>query len=388
MGNNNSINIVEKENGICQVNVKDISDYPIVYLRLCKNPIINKYCIAEDCDINSKFSEHRKVIVVGFRIKDKIYEQVFYLSSGLNSIQNLENFFKIKLITSDIRPEQMKIWLPFMGFGYDKQDLKKIDNLETEIKLLKDFFANQGSYGRFGCSDPNLMQISYCLGGQFWENNLEKFKKFNIKKLPTLFEYLNKKDTCNFKEIFKNDIECSVYLNHYIGHSLPENYSKKFLTGKINAFEKFKLYPWFVPTIKYDYRILYKILPKMGDIYILNYENKREVIPIILPLEQYFFNFYNWDMYLTFVNKYYNKNKKLFEENIKPLFDEEKLIIEILSNDTELIKDKDKDKDLPPEIISKKDFILGTVDSPHTKRTEAKIGEYYLKGKLSVKRNK
>jgi hypothetical protein len=383
MGNNSSVEIIEKENGIYQVNVKDYPNYPIVYLRLCKNPITNKYCIAEDCDVNFKFLQHRKILVVGFRIDDQIHEQVFYLSSGLNSINTIEDFFKIKILDKDTNVEESRIWLPFAGFGYDKNDLKTIFDLEIEIKLLKDFFSNQGTYGRFGISEPNLMQISYCLGGKFWEKNIDKFKKFNIKKIPTLFEFLNKKDTCNFKEIFKNDIECSVYLNKYIAYSLPQNYSKKFLNDKKKAFEKFKSYPWFVPNIKYDYRILYLVVPKIGDVYILNEKNKREPINIELPLEQYFFGFNTWDNYLNFINKYYNKNKKLFEEKIQPFFNDEKMIMDSIYKDSKLIeyklddKSEDKNKD-----------NLGTIDTPHKNRTDAKIGEYYLRGNTPVKRNK
>lgn len=384
MGNNNSINITEKENGICQINVKDNINYPIIYLRLCKNPVTNDYCIAETCDINNDFLAHRKIIVVGFKVDDQIHEQVFYLSSGLNSIKSIEIFFKLK-INKDINPDEYNLWIPFTGFGYDKYELKNIDDTNVNIKLLKDYFGLTGKYGRFGISDPNLMQISYCLGGKFWENNIDKFKKFKIEKLPTLTEYLNKKETCNFNKIFKNNIDCSVYLNKYIGYSLPQNYSEFFLTDKKKAFEKYKNYKWFNPNIKYDYRILYLILPNLGNISITNLENKKEIINLLLPIEKNFFIRYNWNIYLYIINNFYNKNKKIFEEQINPLFNEEKNIIDTIYKDTKLIEyNEKKDK----ETVSVSKFKLGTIDNPHSKRIDAKIGEYYLKGKLIVERRK
>ena len=55
MGNNNSIEINEKPNGIYDIKVKDIPDYPIVYLRLYWDFEKNKYCVLEDCDIDENF---------------------------------------------------------------------------------------------------------------------------------------------------------------------------------------------------------------------------------------------------------------------------------------------------------------------------------------------
>lgn len=386
MGNNSSVEIIEKYNGIYKVNVKDYPNYPIVYLRLCKNPITNKYCIAEDCDVNFKFLQHRKILVVGFKIQDQIHEQAFYLSSGLNSIKSITDFFKVNIINNDIDPEETKLWIPFMGFGYDKSTLKSIFDLELEIKLLKDFFSNQGKYGRFGIDEPNLMQISYCLGGKFWEKNIDKFKNFNIQKVPTLFEFLNKKDTCDFKKIFKDDIECSLYLNKYIGYALPQNYSKHFLTDKKMAFEKYKSQTWFVPNIKYDYRILYFILPKFGEAVIFNEKNKKEIVNINLPLEQSFFYFYTWNTYFILINKYYSKNKKLFEDNIKPFFSEEKNIIDIIYKDTEL-KEYKSDKETKIE-EDRTVYKLGTINNPYKNRNDAKVGDFYLKGNKPVERRK
>ena len=44
MGNTESIKITETSNGIFEVNMEDNPDYPIVYLRLCWDLNIKKYC--------------------------------------------------------------------------------------------------------------------------------------------------------------------------------------------------------------------------------------------------------------------------------------------------------------------------------------------------------
>ena len=120
MGNNNSINIEEKSNGIFKINVKDFPNYPIAYIRLCWDPENLKYCIAEDCDTSKKYTKHRKIIVIGMRIPelsdDNIYEQVFYLSTGINSMESIEKFFDKKFISNK---EKNTVWLPFSGFGYN-----------------------------------------------------------------------------------------------------------------------------------------------------------------------------------------------------------------------------------------------------------------------------
>jgi len=135
MGSSESIFINEKENGIYEVKVKDYSDYPIAYIRLCFDKIQNKYCMLSDCDIEDKYLK-RKIIVVGMRLPgyDKINEQSFYLSSGLNTIKTLENFFKIKLDTEECDSEKgCGLWIPFSGLGYESRKIPE----ETEIKLLK-----------------------------------------------------------------------------------------------------------------------------------------------------------------------------------------------------------------------------------------------------------
>ena len=55
MGNNNSINIEEKSNGIFKINVKDIPEYPIAYIRLCWDSENSKYCMAQECEVLEKF---------------------------------------------------------------------------------------------------------------------------------------------------------------------------------------------------------------------------------------------------------------------------------------------------------------------------------------------
>jgi len=174
-------NIEEKSNGIFKINVIKYPEYPIAYIRLCWDKKTSKYCMAQECDILKKCVEHRKFIIVGMRIpalsKENIFEQAFYLTSGVNSINSLNNNFKTKFI---VKNKTENIWLPFSGFGYDYNDLTYRDNLNTNIKLLKNNFghgcssiSNNCLYGRFGQYDPNLMQISYCLGGDFWENNID-----------------------------------------------------------------------------------------------------------------------------------------------------------------------------------------------------------------------
>ena len=238
MGNNNSINIEEKSNGIFKINVKDFPNYPIAYIRLCWDPENLKYCIAEDCDTSKKYTKHRKIIVIGMRIPelsdDNIYEQVFYLSTGINSMESIEKFFDKKFISNK---EKNTVWLPFSGFGYNYDNLKYKNDLETNIKLIKNYFGypvlkfdkKTCIYGRFGNYDPNLMQISYCLGSDFWKDNVDNpiFTKYNIVKYPTL-ESIIEKIPCIYTSKYKNDIDCSIYLNNYI-FELSENinlYSK------------------------------------------------------------------------------------------------------------------------------------------------------------------
>ena len=318
MGNINSINFIERSNGIFKIDIKDTHDYPIAYIRLCWDPEKSIYCLAEDCDTEKKCKQHRKIIVVGMRIpeisKDDIYEQAFYLSSGSNSIETLEKSFVTKFTLEN---ETENIWLPFSGFGYN-------DSM-TEIKLLKNNFdcveikESDCLYGRFGRYAPNLMQISYCLGGDFWNNNIDNpvFAKYKIIKYPTL-EYSLKKIPCIYTGNQTNDIECSVYLNNYIGSALPLNYYPKLLIDYKEPISK--TYTRFIKIpelnfedIKFDFRIA-NILYQKG-IYLY----RIGTVNTVLPIESRLGGNILWDTYIKGINDIYKKDKVTFDTQIIPI---------------------------------------------------------------------
>lgn len=326
MGNSKSINIEEKSNGIFKINVKDNPEYPIAYIRLCWDTKTSKYCIPQDCEVIKKSVVGRKFMVIGMRIpelnKENIYEQVFYLSSGLNSIDSLNKFFKRKFI---VESGSEHIWLPFSGFGYDYNDLNYIDDLNTNIKLLKNNFghgyssiSNDCLYGRFGNYSPNLMQISYCLGADFWKNNMDNtvFNKYNIIKYPTI-EFLFKKISCfTSNDKYSNNIDCSVYLNNYIGSALSINYSPELLKNKMIVA---KTYTRFSPIselsyyedIQFDYRIVdilyqhkYYLFQKKGVDSKLPFENTFNLL---------------WKNYFAGISNIYKNNRSLFDISILPI---------------------------------------------------------------------
>jgi hypothetical protein len=318
MGNINSINFKERSNGIFKIDVKDIPDYPIAYIRLCWDPEKSIYCVPEDCDTEKKFKQHRKIIVVGMRIpeisKDDIYEQAFYLSSGSNSIQTLEKSFETKFT---LKNETENIWLPFSGFGYD-------DSL-TEIKLLKNNFncveikEPDCLYGRFSRYTPNLMQISYCLGGDFWYHNIDNpvFTKYKIIKYPTLEDSL-KKIPCIHTGKHANDIDCSIYLNNYIGSALPFNYYPKLLRDykEVNR----KTYTRFIKIpgldfndIKFDFRISNILYQNNIYLYRLGAINKS------IPIESRFGSNILWDSYIKGIHTIYKDKRDIFDTQIIPI---------------------------------------------------------------------
>jgi hypothetical protein len=394
MGNNNSIEIEEKSNGIFQVIVKDIPDYPISYLRLCWNFDKKKYCIAEDCDSEDKYLK-RKILVVGMNLPgmDKIYEQSFYLSSGLNSIESLEKFFQKELI-KDNEGTDADIWIPFSGFGYPND----VEDYNSDIKLLKTFFdcSERGSnclYGRFGNKEPNLMQISYCLGGKFWENNVDTINDlgFNIRKLPSISSFFRSKIPCIFSYKKWSNIECSIYLNKYIASALPYNYSANLLLYKnklLRFYKANKYFDW--KDIKFDYRLIY-ILKEKGMINFSSLQAKAKG-KAELPYERSFTENY-WTVYLQHLNKLYTDENKFFIDNIVPIINEmipifpdkpEKILKEDL---TYVIEEEVPDKKIEKEIVIS-DIKQGTYENPYDKRENAGIGEYYRKGKQVVKKNK
>jgi hypothetical protein len=386
MGNTKSINIEEKSNGIFKINVLDFPSYPIAYIRLCWDSENSKYCMAQDCEVLRKFVCKRKFMVVGMRIpelnKENIYEQVFYLSSGLNSIDTLNKFFKTKFI---LKNETENIWIPFSGFGYDYNDLSVLEDLNINIKLIKNNFGHgcSGSlYGRFGNYNPNLMQISYCLGGDFWENNIDNsvFKKYNIIRYPTI-EYFLKQISCFYTDDkYSNNVDCSVYLNNYIGSALSINYSPELLKSKMSAA---KTYTRFSPItelsyyddIQFDYRIMdilyqhkYYLFQKKGVDSKLPFENTFNLL---------------WNNYFDGISKLYKNNRSFFDITIIP-------ILNSIKQDTiyNILNEKNTKEEVFKE--EKNDLLLkGTFDNPYKLRKEAKnVGDYYYIGEKLVQKKK
>ena len=130
----------------CNLQVSE--DYPIVYLRLCWDLNIKKYCIAEVCDVDKLYSKHRKILVIGIKLPEveNVFEQSFYLSTGYNSLESFQQFFGEKIYID--KNDNEGVWIPFTGFGYEYYD-------SPDIKLLKRFFdcstkSDTCLYGRFG----------------------------------------------------------------------------------------------------------------------------------------------------------------------------------------------------------------------------------------------
>lgn len=382
MGSSNSINIEKRDNGIFEINVENYPNYPIAYLRLCLNLETNDYCIAEDCDIDKTFTGHRKIIVVGMRLSeveaDKkkligkrdagIYEQAFYQSSGLNSVKTLENFLNKKFIVDENNAD---IWLPFSGFGYPSNI--KSDEYYTNFKLLKNNFgcdikSDSCLYGRFGQYEPNLMQISYCLGGQLWTDNFDNFLKYGIEKLPMLDNTL-KELPCYYipsKTTFKNNIECYTYLNNYIGPAMVFNYSESLLYYRNNILKYYN--EDFLKILKLDFRIINILREK--EIFEYRYSNKTTEFPTgsLFPDEK-FFNYMLWSEYIKNVLTLYKKDKKYFNEYVLPIIQNEEIIV--YSPKKEIKKTK-----------------IGTKENPFEKIKDASVGEYYTRGKTVCQRKK
>jgi hypothetical protein len=369
MGNSKSINIEEKSNGIFKINVIKYPEYPIAYIRLCWDKKTSKYCMAQECDILKKCVEHRKFIIVGMRIpelsKENIFEQAFYLSSGLNSINSLNNNFKTKFI---VKNETGNIWLPFSGFGYDYNDLTYRDNLNTNIKLLKNNFghgcssiSNNCLYGRFGQYNPNLMQISYCLGGNFWENNIDNivFNKYKIIKYPTLENMIEKISSVCFEDDYISNIECSIYLNNYIGSALSLNYSPELLKSKLESSKKYSKFSPISGLSYYDdIKLDYRIINILYDNKIYLFEKKGIQSP--LPFENTFGGNILWNNYFKGINTIFKENNKIFETMILPIINEEN-----------------------------KTHLIGTFENPYESRKYCEhIGDYYYIGKKIVQKKK
>jgi hypothetical protein len=389
MGNNGSIELLEKPNGIYEVNVKGNPDYPIVYIRLCWDFFKNKYCIPEVCDVNKTSKQHRKIVVIGIKLPEieNIFEQSFYLSSGLNSIESIEKFLKKELIYDKDKNDSVDIWLPFSGFGYDEKTIITDDDFEKQIKLLKSFFgciekSSTCLYGRFGKFNPNLAQISYCLGGKFWDDNFDLFKdELKIEKLPTLNYYIKEKIPCYLVYEGKSNIECSTYLNNYIASAIVYNYSPELLFYKKRILKYFNRLKFMdVEKLKADYRI----------INILNEKNlfrfKTFKMYADLPFENNYFTIDSfWMNYLSAINKLYEMDPEYFIKNIIPII-EQIIPIPELNLIIENIKTENiKTENIKTENI-KTENIKGTKENPHDKLGDAKSGDYYKHGKKVFKK--
>ena len=414
MGTSESILINEKENGIFEVNVKDYPEYPVVYIRLCFDKIQNRYCMVADCDIKDKYLK-RKIIVVGMRLPgyDKINEQSFYLSSGLNAIKTLESFFKTEFGTEDCDSGKgCGIWIPFSGLGYESRR----NPVENNIKLLKSYFNcskrdSKCKYGRFGNTDPNLAQISYCLGGSFWDKNFDKIE--SIEKMPTLYNYLEKIPCTLDQSVFTNNTDCSVFVNCYISSAVVINYfsESQFAVAR-KTFLRYKsddTIKNIIENIKFDWNIVYYSL-----IFPLTDESYMHIFKNYLPSEDNFSaNSPYLFQYLSMVINVYKNSSEYFNEIILPFiklqdysnainnkietqnfldnieFTQDKKKIEfIVTKEKEDPEKKKREEDISIALSSLTLFstVLGTIENPYSKRDDARVGDYYLRGSKPVQK--
>jgi hypothetical protein len=401
-----SITFEIRDYGMYHVIADGIPDYPIAYLRLCYDIYTKKYGIVETCDTKKEFEGHRKIIVVGMRIGKDVVEQSFYLSTGLNSIESMEKFFEIKL-----NSEMTSLWIPFTGLGYPD----RLQTKDSDIKLLKSGFgcitkSPSCLYGRFGVAEPNLIQISYCLGGKFWENNIKiindasgfgikEYPMINTEKLPCCFVYEG-----GSEYLYKNDdVACSMYINNYIASAIAVNYQ----TGEAYDFKKRmkthfafgKIFKEF-ENVKADFRILL----------ILYHKFPGELVGFLkyLPVELTFYVFNFWQNYYDLLKRLKEKEPEYYENYIIPIINETIPNTKIdmttaeynkWAREVEVIKMEPvsflpKVASVPielpivattalkPKKVSVKtiplEATLGTKENPHPAYRNAKKGEYYL----------
>ncbi len=411
------ISLEERKNGIYLVKVEGLPDYPILYIRLCWDPVQKQYCVPTTCDRLEKDKLQRKIIVVGFRDSEgNIHEQSFYLSSGLNAIQSLEKFFKKEFICKIGEDETgCGLWLPFSGLGYERD----VKNTEDDIKLNKSYFeGSQKTFGRFASSE--LMLISRCLGGHFWDNNFEKFKKFDLPNLPTLFELIELIPCHLNTTTFDSNITCSIYINNYIGSASIINYSPDLKSGFYEVFKRIN-----IPIelrVKFDFGILYYLLINPKTIF------SSYSFIANLPVESHFSGNYTYLFnYYSNLKRVYDSDKEYYNKFIEPFVRKQnyqKLFFEEININNELFLEKITEKKDKMEIFdlnekekkeihkevtkkieksesknrkteenkenSKKNVgtELGTSESPFTNPDLAKKGQYYIKnGRIFLKRS-
>jgi hypothetical protein len=369
--NRTNTRLKHRKDDIFDIIVDGIPDFPIAYLRLIHDVENNIHCVSAACTVGTAFTG-RKVVVVGMRLNETIIEQVFYLSSGMNFYDSIDRFIAPKKVT---RSKQGSVWVPFNGFGYGIREPvlgfsvvknpKKIKyELEGSIMLLKNYFnCTEGSlclYSRFGNTDPNLMQYSLCMGGDFWDENSHIFrKKFKLDTdLPNIFELLNSIPT--YTPIDKTNIECFIKLNDYIGSSIAINYSPKLLNDKksiLNTWE-YRKYKKFLIKCKFDYRVL-KLLNERGFI-IFDPPHSQ------LPDSGFFGN--AWLYYFKGIMKCYTEDKYYFNK-LKPLLLESKPELIVKSNET--IRNIEKVQKLKKD---RKSCRRNKIRNPKTGRCVKKTG--------------
>ena len=382
-----------KINGIYIVDIKKYPDYPIAYFRLMHHAKSNKYCIPETCDIKNTFFGKRKILVIGMRLAgiEGIHEQSFYLSTGKNSIDSLR---KILPVENNIYDEKdFDLWLPFTALGYNANDIKhsswKTDS-EDEIKLLKTFFdctepGPECKYGRFGNIDPNLMQVSYCLGGLVW-NDVSKTVKdyYNLEELPNLHEYMSKIPCINISA--EDNIKCSIKINKYIGNASFLNYCPDLIEIKNKILSKKILFTGIdfdINKIDFDWNIVYKLVEKEKMEFIVSNMTEFKKYYLELP-DEYRFFLNLWTNYIFAIINLCKEDKEYFNKQVLPL---------IIDDETKKIFVNSVIEEFSKTEVKTVSFVLdpkkiGTKENPHVKKEDAKINQYYKVGKRVCRRHK
>lgn len=380
--------------GIYIVDIKKYPDYPIAYLRLMHDKKNNKYCIPQTCDSKKKFFNHRKILVVGMRLPgiEGIHEQSFYLSTGANSIQSLKKILPID--EAKIKDEEFDLWIPFTALGYDPNTIKKDsweNDLEEEIKILKTFFnctvpSIDCKYGRFGNIGPNLMQISYCLGGVVWKNVSTKVKDhYKLQDLPTLQEYMSDMP-CTYISTDDN-IKCSIKINKYIGNACFLNYSPDLLKEKNKILSKKFLFAGIdfdINKVEFNWNIVYKLVEKGKMDFIISNIKENHKYRVDLP-DEYRFFLNLWNVYILAILNLNKENKSYVEKEIMTVVIEDHAKKDFVNSMIQKIR--------KPEVKSVSFVLdtkptLGTKKNPHARKEDARLSEYYTLGKRVCQRHK
>ena len=395
MGIDHSKNINIHEtifDGIYIVDIKKYPDYPIAYLRLMHDKKNNRYCIPQTCDSKKKFFNHRKIIVVGMRLSGGIHEQSFYLSTGKNSIDTLKKFLPIDV--TKIKDEEFDLWLPFTGMGYYGNDIKAENwkkDLDEEIKLLKTFFnctepGSDCAYGRFGNVAPNLMQISYCLGGIVWGSVSKNVKDhYSLEDLPTLQDYMTD-IPCTYISTDDN-INCSIKINKYIGNACVLNYAPELLKQKNKIFSKKFLFDGIdfdINKLEFNWNIVYKLVEKGKMDFIVSNTKETKKYNTDLP-DEYRFFVNLWNVYILAILNLNKENKGYVEKEIVTIIISDQAKKDFVNSMIEKIRKTE---------VKTVSFVLdtkpapGSKKNPHKRKEDASVDEYYTLGKRVCQRHK